>query len=177
MNGTEIVSKSEYARRKGWDRAAVNMAGDRLVITEDGKVDVEASDRRYAATASASGASMTALHARNRATKKAGASAGHGGARMPGATEDTYEALAKSRAQVEAHKAALLKMEREEREGKLVTAASVRREAAKAAREARVALQSIAARIGPLLAAEPDVSRCILMIDAEIRRVCERLAT
>ena len=167
----ELISKSEYAKRKGWERAAVNVMAARLVFSDDGKVDVEASDRKYEATASPSGATMTALHARNREAKK-----GVGQHQVLPASEETYEALAKSRAQVEAHKAALLKMEREEREGKLVDAASVRRAASAAAREARVALGTIASRIGPLVAAEADVSRCILMIDAEIRRVCERLA-
>lgn len=65
----EHVSKAEYARLKGWNRSTVTRAADagRLVLTGDGKVDVAASDARYAETADPGRADVAQRHAAGRA--------------------------------------------------------------------------------------------------------------
>lgn len=68
---TSAVSQAEFARQIGVDRAHVTrlkQAG-RLVMTEDGKVDVEASRSRIAATADPNRDDVAARHAAGRDSK------------------------------------------------------------------------------------------------------------
>lgn len=48
-----VVTKAAYARHRGWARSTVTraLARGRLVATDDGRIDLEASDALYASTA------------------------------------------------------------------------------------------------------------------------------
>lgn len=59
-----VVSKSEFAARRGWSKSYVTkLAGqDRLVLTADGKVDLEATEALLDQTADPSKAAVAARH-------------------------------------------------------------------------------------------------------------------
>lgn len=70
---SECVTKADYARRKNWNRSTVTrlVQSGRLVETADGKIDVAASEVRYAATESRD--DMAAHHAAGRGDAPASA--------------------------------------------------------------------------------------------------------
>lgn len=59
-----IISKSEFATRRGWAKSYVSKLAkqDRLVLTENGKVDLEATEALLADSADPSKAAVTARH-------------------------------------------------------------------------------------------------------------------
>ncbi|OAI93538.1 hypothetical protein [Pseudomonas putida] len=62
------LSKSEFAARRGWSKSYVSKLAsqDRLVLTADGKVDVEVTEELLAQSADPSKASVAARHEENR---------------------------------------------------------------------------------------------------------------
>ncbi|WP_028632513.1 hypothetical protein [Pseudomonas parafulva] len=62
------LTKSEFAARRGWSKSYVSKLAsqDRLVLTEGGKVDVEATETLLAESADPSKAAVTARHEENR---------------------------------------------------------------------------------------------------------------
>ncbi|HCR1337617.1 TPA: terminase small subunit [Pseudomonas aeruginosa] len=64
----QYLTKSEFAARRGWSKSYVSkLAGqDRLVLTADGKVDVEATEALLAESADPSKAAVAARHEENR---------------------------------------------------------------------------------------------------------------
>ncbi|WP_028687344.1 hypothetical protein [Pseudomonas fulva] len=62
------LTKSEFAARRGWSKSYVSKLAsqDRLVLTEGGKVDVEATEALLAESADPSKAAVTARHEENR---------------------------------------------------------------------------------------------------------------
>lgn len=177
-----IVTKAAFARLHGWNRSTATKYAkqNRLVLTEDGRVDVEASNAKLAATADPSKIGVSERHEAERQLKAGDAapavSPSSSSSPRIDVNDESYLALQKSRAEHEAHRAAIAKMDREEREGKLVDAETVRKAAAKAARAARSALMNLPSRLGPLLAAQNDQAKCIVMLETEIRAICEQLA-
>ncbi|MGH8351195.1 MAG: terminase small subunit [Pseudomonas sp.] len=65
------VTKAEYALRQGWSKAYVSKLAKsgRLVLTADGLVEVEATDRRLLSTADPSKANVAARHERERSER------------------------------------------------------------------------------------------------------------
>ena len=66
-----VLSKSEFADSRGWSRAYVSKLAkqERLVLTEAGKVDVEATLDLISASADPSKAGVAERHQRDRAEK------------------------------------------------------------------------------------------------------------
>lgn len=62
------LTKSEFASRRGWSKSYVSKLAnqDRLVLTADGKVDVEATETLLAESADPSKAAVAARHEDNR---------------------------------------------------------------------------------------------------------------
>lgn len=62
------LTKSEFATRRGWSKSYVSKLAnqDRLVLTADGKVDVEATETLLAESADPSKAAVAARHEENR---------------------------------------------------------------------------------------------------------------
>ncbi|MCF1251507.1 terminase small subunit [Pseudomonas putida] len=62
------LTKSEFAARHGWSKSYVSKLAkqERLVLTDDGKVDVEATERLLAESADPSKAAVAARHEENR---------------------------------------------------------------------------------------------------------------
>lgn len=109
---TELVTKAEYARKKGWSRSTVTRAAKagRLVVTTDGKIEVAASDQRYADTADPNRDDVAGRHA-----------AGRGSDVMPTkGDEHIGKGYQAARAVKEKFAAMTAKMEYEKAIGKLV---------------------------------------------------------
>ncbi|SDH49314.1 terminase small subunit [Pseudomonas panipatensis] len=66
-----IMTKAEYADSRGWSRPYVSklVKQGKLVVTVDGKVDVEASDQLLAVSADPSKAGVTERHHKDRVEK------------------------------------------------------------------------------------------------------------
>lgn len=66
------LTKAEFATRQGWSKPYVSKLAKtgRLVMTADGLVDVEATDRRLSSTSDPSKANMAARHERERIQRK-----------------------------------------------------------------------------------------------------------
>lgn len=62
------LTKSEFAARRGWSKSYVSKLAsqDRLVLSEDGKVDLEATEALLAESADPSKAAVAARHSENR---------------------------------------------------------------------------------------------------------------
>ena len=63
-----VISKTEFAARRGWAKSYVSKLAnqDRLVLTEDGKVELEATEALLAESADPSKAAVTARHQQDR---------------------------------------------------------------------------------------------------------------
>jgi hypothetical protein len=110
------VSKTEFARILGKHKSYVTRLGDagRLVMTADGKVDVEASQRRIAETADPGKDHVARRHADERASGSQRTQANTGGADAIGNSYQT------ARAVNEKYKALSAKAEYERTIGKLI---------------------------------------------------------
>ncbi len=97
-----LMTKAEYADRRGWSRAYVSklVKQGRLVITDDGKVDADASDELLAASADPSKAGVAERHHLERLEKGvyahiAPSAAASPPAGLPGGAPDYQKARAR----------------------------------------------------------------------------------
>lgn len=165
-------SKADFARRKGWNKSTVTryaQAG-RLVLSDDGMVDVEASEERLASMADPLKEGVRQRHQRERDGDEPGTGV------KASAGDTTYQLLTKHRAAAEFNRSELLRLELEEKEGRLVDAEAVRKRALQTARTARNAVLNMRFRIDPLLAGEADPVKRAEIWDRETRAICEELA-
>ena len=155
---TELISQAEFARRRGVSRATVYeyKAKGYLVMTDDGKVDVAASQARLVEH-------LDASRGGKRAAKKP--AAGSSNSKFMQAKTEEMQARA-SRQQLE-----LL-----EKAGTLVDREKVEKAAFTLARAAQEGLISIPDRLSSLLAAEDDAAVIHKMISDEVRSVANTLA-
>jgi phage terminase Nu1 subunit (DNA packaging protein) len=125
-------------------------------------VDVELADKEWAANTDSGTGSLA--HAKNKPAAEPVAVESEDGM--------TY---AEARAKHEQFKMRLAELELEQREGKLVEADVVQREAFKAARQVRDALLNLPDRVAGVLAAETNQFKVHQMLTKEIRRALEDL--
>lgn len=185
------VTKAEFARLKGWNRSTVTRYADaeKLVMTSDGLVDVDASELRLKALADASKEGVRLRHERERALRDAGGEyrgepgrhqgdgrdGSRGDSTRPDPTDSSYLQLQKHRADSEAHRAALLSMERAEKEGRLVDRDMVRKLAFETGRLVQSRLMSMRHTVDPELACEPDPDKRAAIWDKHTRSICDEL--
>ena len=176
---TDLVSKAAFARLKGWNRSTVTrFARDgKIVLTPAGLVDVAASEERLQLARSPRGDGTRARHQHER---KAGRTSGLRKGERVDSHDGSWQRLQQSRAQTEAHRAALLRLELDVREGQLVDADAVRRQAEAAGRSFQAAVENLEHRLDALLVAEPDAGRRAelwhrerVAILADLRRMLE----
>lgn len=166
-----IESKAAFARRKSWNRSTVTRYADagKIVVTEKGLVDVEASEERLAKAADPDKEGVRQRHDRERR--------GKGGESTRLDPNDTgYQLLTKHRAEAEAARAQLLNLELAEEQGRLVDVEIVRRREFQLARAGREAIMNLEHRLDPLLAGESDPAKRRELWDREKRAICEELA-
>ena len=190
------VKKGEYAKLKGWAPSYITKLISKgvVVLTADRKrVDVEASDAALVAAAQVDRQGVREANARERlaaAIDPRFAAAGeapypNNGAAAPsqgsaGATRaksgGDFDLFNRARAAKEDELAQLARLERQEREGALVSVDSVKAAAAKLAGVIAQGLDQVAPRLATKLAAETDERKCALLLDKEVREIREAMA-
>ena len=167
------VTPTAYAKHRGVSPAAVFDAIDKgrlctsLEKKDSGRylIDVNAADAEWAANTDSGTGSLA--HIKNRPKE---------GTNEPVMGDDDQPiTYAEARAQHERFKARLAELELEQREGKLVEAEVVRKEAFKAARQVRDALLNLPDRVAGELAAETNQFKVHQRLTQEIRRALEDL--
>lgn len=182
----ELVSQSEYARRRGVSHTAVQKAirSGRIPAHPGPRrgwlwVNPEEADRFWNENTDPSTAS-------NSVNGEPKGRRGKDGPSMPRELDDggngdgrrgSSTGYARARAAREAALAQMAKLELDERLGKLVRTEEVRLAAFTAARKARDLLIAIPGRIAPILAAvEGDVVQIERLLAEEIDRICSELS-
>lgn len=174
-----LESKAAFARRMSWNRSTVTRyaAAGKIVVTNDGQVDVEASQARLTASADPLKEGVRHRHREERRARGRDAGGDEDSGSLRADPNDTsYQALTKHRAAAEYNRAELLRLELEEREGQLVNAEAVRRRALQLASAAGDAIMSLRFRLDPLLAGESDPAKRAEIWDRELRQIREELA-
>jgi hypothetical protein len=203
-NSSELVSRREYARRKGWVPSYV------VTLCQQGRVStwvacpgcgarVNARDAacscgqpiagtvdfRTARIDPAIADAELAAHqdpTKNGVRDRWAKERGEAPARESTGKETDAPAsqgglsYAQAKAQREAYLAGLARLEYEQKSGTLVDVEAVKHEVFARAREARDALQNARARLVPLLAAETDPLRIDDLLSKEFGRVSEMLS-
>lgn len=175
-----VISKSEFAARRGWAKSYVSKLAsqDRLVLTPDGKVELEATEALLDQTADPSKAAVAARHEEDRIQK---------GVRdhIAPFAETTVELPAlqvrggqgadyqKSKAHREYYLAQLAEAEFLKKRGDLVEVEAVKTAAFDAGRALRDALLGLPAQIAGELVPMTDVWDIERHLAAALRRVLD----
>lgn len=154
----ETMTQAEFARRRGVSRSTVNEYKNKgyLVMTDDGKVSVLASEEKLA-----DHLDPTRGGSRSSAPQKA-------------SPKNTAYMTAKTR-EMEA-KAAKQEMDTRERAGELLDRVDVQRAAFTLARQTQEAGMAIADRLSSILAAEGDAAKVHGLLTSELREVFNDIA-
>lgn len=168
----DLLSANAYAKRRGVTHAAVLKAITEERLKESVRkrgpgyqIDPELADREWALNTD-SGTGYPAHASRSPETTPGAPETGGG---------DLPISYAEARAQHERFKARLAQLELEQREGKLVEAEAVKREAFRVARLVRDALLNLPDRVAGELAAETNQFKVHQRLSHEIRRALEDL--
>ena len=165
----ELITQSEYARRRGCTEGAVRRAvRDGRISLIEGRIDPVAADAQWARN--------TRVRAGSRATDDANLQAG--GAPRRGRSDeddDSGEGYWESKARREKAEADLAELKLAEQRAELVRAADVRAAQARRLAALRESLLQLPARLAPVLAAEADAARCHETLQAELHAVLEQM--
>lgn len=169
-----IISKSEYATLRGWSAAYVTKLKNkgRLVLTADGRVDVEASDALIAASKDPSKAGVVERWQRERGDVSLPPPDRPAKPLVLNGDEFNYQ---EARAKRETHEANLAEMRERERAGELIETVRVVKALTDSAIVSRSALERMPDRLAPLLAAESDPNRIFALLEGEIARICDEI--
>ena len=153
------MTRAEYARHRGVSAPTVTQFGHegRLVETDDGLVDVAATDALLAS-------SLDPLRGGDRTGKREQPAQGNAAAYLEAKTQRERAMAAKAT------------LEAEQLAGRLVSVAEVEGAAFTAARQAQEALLAIPDRLASLLAAESEPAKVHDLLSEEIRRVVSAIA-
>ncbi len=167
MKKVKLLSKSEYARLKGWHHTYITKLSKKgLLIEVDGKIDVAATDKRIKE------AQDPAREPFRKEVK--GKRKGKGKAVTTGTDKDTQElSYHQARTERERIKAKREKVEYDLIIGKVVDSEEVRISAFNRARILRDAMFNIPDRIASILAAEVNPRKVHQILFKEIRTALE----
>jgi hypothetical protein len=154
----------EYARHRGCRLQAVQYAvrAGRIRTDEDGLIDAQAADLAWRANTRES---MSACVSNG--TTQTGEPAVEATQAEPGMT------YADARALTAVYEAQRRKLELQVRTGELVSRTEVERAAFTRFRQLRDACLNLPARLAPILATEPDESKCYALLENEFLRIFE----
>lgn len=181
-------TKAEYAKRKGVSRPAISQAirAGRVVVGEDGRVDVEASDRVWDAktdTLQSLRANAPKRRAQaladepHRSSPPAGRPGqGAAGSESPAPLSRVIYDFESARAKRETHAANIAEMEERKRAGELCETSAVLMTMTTIGSNFRTALERVADKLADRVAAEADPHACHQIISAEITQALEQLA-
>lgn len=184
------ATQAEFAALMGWTPGRVSQLkkAGRLVLTADGRVDVERSQALIQSTATPSKQGVAERHARERAGLR-----GPGLVRRDPPAHDPADdadgslvvtesadqiALRRARAAADREEelAALARMERLREEGRSLDRAAAERAMTDAATATRTALERLADKLALPLAAESDPNAVHALITAAVDEICDDLA-
>ncbi len=156
------MTQAEFARHRGVSRATVTEYKHKglLVMTDDGRVDVAASEQRL-------NASLDPVRGGDRSAAK----------KQPAATVKEDGRFMSARVEELVAKAAWQRLKLEKEAGRLVEKESTRQAAFTLARTAQETLIAIPDRLSSILAAESNAAKVHAVLSEEIRRVCNELAS
>lgn len=158
----QLITQSEYARRRGCTEGAVRRAvRDGRISLIDGKIDPVAADAQWARN--------TRVRAGSRATDDANLQPGNG------ADEDGDDGYWQSKARRERAEADLAELKLAEQRGELVRADAVRAAQARRLAALRESLLQLPPRLAPVLAAQADAARCHDLLQLELHQVLESM--
>lgn len=178
-------TKAEYAQHKGVSRPAISQAikAGRVVVLEDGRVDVEASDRLWDGKTDTL-QSMRANAPKRRAQALAADRDQHAAAcgdaeqsaQPPAPLARVIYDFESARAKRETHAANIAEMEERKRAGELCETAAVMMTMTTIGSSFRIALERVADKLADRVAAEADPHACHQIISAEITQALAQLA-
>lgn len=163
-----VMTQAEYARARGITRGRVSQlkTAGRLVMTTDGKVDVDATDQLLAAVQHPTrGGDRTG--ARERQVSEAIAQALGDDDVAPVDQANAYD-IKLARAKREHHEANLAEMRERKESGELVERKGVEHASVDAGATLRNALEQLPGKVGAQLAAEADPVKCRQLLVKEI---------
>ncbi|QZA80194.1 hypothetical protein [Deefgea piscis] len=172
-----LLSKSDYAKLRGWSRQYVGKLGkeNRLVMS-GGKVDVDATDALLDKTADPSKQGVKDRWAEQRGDDYSPPAATHQSCHSIVPPEITLEYdFQVARAKRETHMAKIAEMDEQQRMGNLVDVNMVRQAMTDNGAAMRAALERMPDRIAPVLAAETDPTVVYQLLDEEIGRILDEL--
>jgi hypothetical protein len=166
-----VISKSEFAARRGWAKSYVSKLAnqDRLVLTDDGKVELEATEALLAESADPSKAAVAERHERLRLHREA-QNAAEPPAVLPAGKAADFQ---KSRALREHYLALQEQTNFHKQQGTLVMRQAVETGAFNAGRLLRDQLLGMPPQLAPELAAMTDAWEIEKHLTAAIRRTLE----
>ncbi|MER2297600.1 MAG: terminase small subunit [Pseudomonas sp.] len=156
------LTKSEFAAQHGWSKSYVSKLAkqDRLVLTDDGKVDVEATELLLAESADPSKAAVAARHEENRVERdvRSQLQPGHGPAAVlqPDPASGGAHNFQKAKAHREYYLAQLAEAEFNKVQGNLVERQAVEDAAYSAGRMLRDQFLGLAPQLAAELVAMTD---------------------
>lgn len=185
MNGVQLITQSEYARRRGVAKSAVAKAvSERRITLIDGKVDPVVADIQWERNTRAradGGRSTTAVTAPGSAGSGSasanGSASDHADPVAPPASLAADPGYAKFRARREEADAQIAEMNAAKMRGALLLREDVDRAMFEIGRELRDRLTGCARRIASEVAAVATAEGCEDVIDREHRIVLELLVT
>ena len=164
----ELITQSEYARRRGCTEGAVRRAvRDGRISLIDGRVDPVAADAQWARN--------TRVRAGSRSTDDANLQGS--GPPSRGRADEDDDGYWASKARREKAEANLAELKLAEQMGELVRAADVRASLARSMAGLREALLQMPARVVPLLVADPSPAAMDALLRAEVTRALETFTT
>lgn len=173
----ELLSKSEFAARMGWSKPYVSKLAkqERLVLAEDGRVDIAATQALLKDSADPSKTGVADRHQRERVEKGVGA---HVVADAPvtapvPAVPPTAFDFQKARAEREFYLAALAQNEARKSSGELVERQAVENAAFATGRMLRDLLLGLPKQISPGLSAINDPWELERQLTTHLRRVLD----
>ena len=181
-------TRAEFAAHKGVNKSTVtrwDQAG-KLVFADEQKrqINFDASEALIDQSADPAKHGVTLMHARQRVVKQVDAAMNEsvppekpGNQPEAGSKgETTYSEFNRARADKESELAKLTKMRREEQEGLLIRREDVQRDIESLAVIISKGLDSIAARVMPLINAEPDPGKREALLQMEVFKVKSEFA-
>lgn len=172
------LTQSQFARHLAVDRAHVTRLkhAGRLVMTADGRVDVEASEARIAATADPAKSAVAERHAAARAGAVDGQKPPKSEPDDDGEQAAGTPDYQKARARRETANAELAEMESATRAGQLMETALVLAAIADAGATLRTHLATLPAILAPQLATLNDENQVRLLLEDHIEQALGELA-
>jgi hypothetical protein len=168
-----VISKSEFAARRGWAKSYVSKLAkqDRLVLTEDGKVELEATELLLASSADPSKAAVTARHDQGRVERNVHAELGIGAETPAVPASGKAPDFQKARAHREYFLAQLAEAEFHKVQGSLVEREAVNNAAFAAGRMLRDLMFGLSPQLAPEVAAMTDPWEIEKHLTGAFRRV------